>query len=51
MDVNNGEILSLVSLTDFNQIKRKISDVNYINRATKGFMNLVRYLKHLWQQL
>ena len=37
MDVNNGEILSLVSLPDFNPNKReKISDVNYINRATKG---------------
>ena len=37
MDVNNGEILSLVSLPDFNPNKRKeISDINYINRATKG---------------
>ena len=37
MDVNNGEILSLVSLPDFNPNKReKISDENYINRATKG---------------
>ncbi len=37
MDVNNGEILSLVSLPDFDPNKRKnISDVNYINRATKG---------------
>ena len=37
MDVNNGEILSLVSLPDFDLNKRaKISDVNYINRATKG---------------
>ena len=37
MNVNNGEILSLVSLPDFNLNKRKeIIDVNYINRATKG---------------
>jgi cell division protein FtsI (penicillin-binding protein 3) len=37
MNVNNGEILSLVSLPDFDPNKRKkISDVNYINRATKG---------------
>jgi len=37
MNVNNGEILSLVSLPDFDPNKReKISDLNYINRATKG---------------
>ena len=37
MDVSNGEILSLVSLPDFNPNKRqKITDVNFINRATKG---------------
>jgi cell division protein FtsI (penicillin-binding protein 3) len=37
MNVNNGEILSLVSLPDFNPNKReKITDLNYINRATKG---------------
>ena len=37
MNINNGEILSLVSLPDFNPNERKkISDVNYINRATKG---------------
>ena len=37
MDVNNGEILSLVSLPDFDPNKRKkISDLNFINRATKG---------------
>ena len=37
MNVNNGEILSLVSLPDFNPNKRKtITDVNFINRATKG---------------
>jgi len=37
MDVNNGEILSLVSLPDFDPNKRQdISDPNLINRATKG---------------
>ena len=37
MDVSNGEIFSLVSLPDFNPNKRqKITDVNFINRATKG---------------
>ncbi len=37
MDVNNGEIFSLVSLPDFDPNKRKdISDLNFINRATKG---------------
>ena len=37
MDVNNGEIISLVSLPDFNPNQRKkISDPNFINRATKG---------------
>ena len=36
MNVDNGEILSLISLPDFDPNKReKISDVNYINRATK----------------
>ena len=37
MDVNNGEILSLVSVPDFDPNQREnIIDVNYINRATKG---------------
>ena len=37
MDVRNGEIFSLVSLPDFDPNKReKISDKNFINRATKG---------------
>ena len=36
MNVNNGEILSIVSLPDFNpNMREKISDINYINRATK----------------
>ena len=37
MNVNNGEILSLVSLPDFDPNERKqISDTNFINRASKG---------------
>ncbi len=37
MNVNNGEILSLVSLPDFDPNKREeITDLKYINRATKG---------------
>tara|TARA_A100000164_G_scaffold378380_1_gene419829 strand:+ start:1325 stop:3010 length:1686 start_codon:yes stop_codon:yes gene_type:complete len=37
MNVRNGEILSLVSLPDFDPNKRKkISDTKFINRATKG---------------
>jgi len=41
MDVNNGEILSMVSLPDFDLNKREtIVDVNYINRITKGIYEL-----------
>ena len=41
MDVNNGEVLSMVSLPDFDLNKReKIEDVNYINRTTKGVYEL-----------
>ena len=37
LNVNNGEIISLVSLPDFDPNKRKkITDINFINRATKG---------------
>ena len=37
INVNDGEIISLVSLPDFDPNKReKITDVNFINRATKG---------------
>jgi cell division protein FtsI (penicillin-binding protein 3) len=37
MDINNGNILSMVSLPDFDLNKReKITDIKYINRATKG---------------
>ncbi len=41
MNVNNGNILSLVSLPDFNPNDRKnITDVNFINRVTKGTYEL-----------
>ncbi len=37
MDINNGNILSMISLPDFDLNKReKITNVKYINRATKG---------------
>jgi len=41
MDVNNGEVLSLVSLPNFNINKRvNITDKNYINKITKGVYEL-----------
>ncbi len=41
MNINNGEILSLVSLPDFNINKREeITDVKFINRITKGVYEL-----------
>ena len=41
MDINNGNIISLVSLPDFNPNKRQnITDVNFINRVTKGVYEL-----------
>ena len=41
MDIHNGEIISIISLPDFNPNKREnIVDVNYINRATKGVYEL-----------
>ena len=41
MNVNNGNILSLVSLPDFDPNQRKnITDVNLINRVTKGTYEL-----------
>ena len=37
MDINNGNILSMISLPDFDLNKReKINDLKYINRVTKG---------------
>ena len=41
INVNNGEILSLVSLPDFDPNQRvNITDKNYINRVTKGTYEL-----------
>ncbi len=41
MNVNNGEVLSLVSLPNYNINKRaKIEDKNYINKITKGVYEL-----------
>ena len=41
MQTNNGEILSMVSLPDFDLNKReRIHDAVYINRATKGVYEL-----------
>jgi cell division protein FtsI (penicillin-binding protein 3) len=37
MDINNGNIISIVSLPDFNlNIRKSIKDDNYINKVTKG---------------
>jgi cell division protein FtsI (penicillin-binding protein 3) len=37
MNINNGNILSMLSLPDFDLNKReKLNDIKYINRATKG---------------
>ena len=41
MDIHNGNILSLVSLPDFDPNERQnLTDVNYINRVTKGTYEL-----------
>ncbi len=41
MDVKNGEILSLLSLPDFDpNARERIENVNFINRATKGVYEL-----------
>ena len=41
MNVDKGQIISLVSLPDFDPNKRQsITDVNYINRVTKGTYEL-----------
>ena len=41
MNVNNGEVLSLVSLPDFNlNIRENISDIKYMNQITKGIFEL-----------
>ena len=36
MNVKNGEVLSLVSLPNYNINKERIIDKNYINKITKG---------------
>ena len=41
MDVNNGNIISMVSLPDYNLNKREeIKDIKFINRASKGVYEL-----------
>ena len=41
MNVNTGEIISIVSLPDFDPNQRaNITNINYINRATKGVYEL-----------
>ena len=41
MNVNNGEIISMVSYPDFDLNRReKVVDLNFINRATKGVYEL-----------
>jgi len=41
MDVKTGEVLSLVSLPDYNvNIRNNISDVRYMNQITKGIFEL-----------
>lgn len=41
MNIHNGEILSMISLPDFDLNKRKnLADLKYINRATKGVYEL-----------
>jgi len=41
MNINNGHILSLISLPDFNPNERQnLTDVNFINRVTKGTYEL-----------
>jgi cell division protein FtsI (penicillin-binding protein 3) len=41
MDVRSGEVLSLVSLPDYNlNIRENISDIKYMNQITKGVFEL-----------
>jgi len=41
MDVRNGEVLSLVSLPDYNlNIRENIADIKYMNQITKGVFEL-----------
>ena len=48
MNVNNGDILSLISLPDFDLNKREnIQDLNYTNKITKGVYELGSVFKTL----
>ena len=48
MDVNNGDIISLVSLPNFNINQRKtIKDKKFINKITKVYTSWVQFLKLL----
>ena len=48
MDVNNGDIISLVSLPNFNINQRSILKIkNILIKLQKVFMNLVQFLKLL----
>ena len=48
MNIHSGEILSFVSLPDFDLNERKqIKDKNYINRVSKDLMNWDLYLNLL----
>ena len=48
LNVENGEILSLVSLPNFNINKRNdIKDKNILTKLLKVFMSLAQYSKHL----
>ena len=41
MDVNTGEVISLVSLPNYNiNLREKITDKNYMNKITKGVYEL-----------
>ena len=41
MDANTGEVLSLISLPDYNvNIRENISDIKYMNQITKGVFEL-----------
>ena len=47
MDVTNGEILSLVSLPNFDiNLRNQVKDKNYMNKIT-GVMSLGLFLKLL----
>ncbi len=48
MDINSGDVLSLVSLPDFNINKREdIKDLNFTNKITKGIYELGSVFKTL----